>query len=292
MFITIRESDNFVLSCSNEVPELEEGQFYIWDSFNFEPSLEDAQWRYLGDHKFELRYMKDGSDLNSLQYTYSEFMNIIGYKNIGHLLQYKTIKDGYKIWAYDDSQYFYCKINTIDNTNDIIDFEENFKDDANKKLLSKESATNWLKVRSRKASGDIYLNWIYFTTGDENSFDNGGDGDYTILATSTKTIIDFNPSYDYELEGGMIRTIGDITSNSIKASLVFAPDIPKEMGGSECPINNVKFDNEKKYYEMRTDVKLIKYRSDVPIANKARLELTHSVEDSINFEFCLYIFRI
>lgn len=51
-------------------------------------------------------------------------------------------------------------------------------------------------------------------------------------ATITKTVIDFEPTYDYEVIGGYIRTLNDITMD-IRIWIVAVPDIDAGSGGSK-----------------------------------------------------------
>lgn len=52
------------------------------------------------------------------------------------------------------------------------------------------------------------------------------------LATAVKTVIDFEPPYDYEIIGGDMRTLTTI-STDIRLWLIAVPDIPANMGGSK-----------------------------------------------------------
>lgn len=51
-------------------------------------------------------------------------------------------------------------------------------------------------------------------------------------STIVKTVIDFEPNHDYEIIGGFIRTINDITAD-IRIWIIAVPDIPSGSGGSK-----------------------------------------------------------
>lgn len=52
------------------------------------------------------------------------------------------------------------------------------------------------------------------------------------LLTATRTVIDFEPPYDYELIGGSLRTLTTIMSD-IRMWIVAVPDVPAPMGSKE-----------------------------------------------------------
>lgn len=51
-------------------------------------------------------------------------------------------------------------------------------------------------------------------------------------ANAVKTVIDFEPTYDYEIIGGFVGTLNDITQD-IRLYIIGAPDIPAQSGGSK-----------------------------------------------------------
>ena len=292
-YIIIKKDSGMVVDYvqAETPPTIEADEKILCQKHNFEPPVDIAQYRHIGDFKFEKRYMKDGSCLPDNYYFYDDFIVLLNSKHMTATLQYKELDDGYLLFFEDANVLSYCRLNNIDHADEIQDFETNYKIGSNSKIATVESSTNWLKTRSRKASGDIYLNWVYFDTSTTTGFDNGGDTDYSIIVDGNNTYIDFNPSYNYEIEGGIIRLIGDLTGNSIKFKWVFAPDIPVEYGGSYVPVNNIKFDNEKKFYEMKSDVKLMK-EDGMDVANKIRLHVEHGENETVSVEYCLFIFKV
>lgn len=51
-------------------------------------------------------------------------------------------------------------------------------------------------------------------------------------ATIVKTVVDFEPPYDFEIIGGVLRTLTSISAD-IRLWIVAVPDIPANMGGSK-----------------------------------------------------------
>jgi hypothetical protein len=93
--------------------------------------------------------------------------------------------------------------------------------------------------------------------------------------TIVKTVIDFEPPYDYEVIGGDLRTLTPITED-VRLWLVAAPDIPapngsKEMGGGI----NLKFLTPSNVWSV--DGRVTKYATYHPVlhTNKIRLILKY-----------------
>jgi hypothetical protein len=53
------------------------------------------------------------------------------------------------------------------------------------------------------------------------------------LNACTRTVVDFEPPFDYEIIGGALRINSDISASDIRIWIVAAPDIPANMGGSK-----------------------------------------------------------
>lgn len=76
-----------------------------------------------------------------LEMDYSEFINItITQKNLRH--QYKLKEQGtdkyYYLFAYDDGIEYMCKINNIDDVDNVSDYETNHIANANKRIVDEE----------------------------------------------------------------------------------------------------------------------------------------------------------
>jgi hypothetical protein len=198
--------------------------------------------------------------------------------------------DAYSLKAFDGCYVLEIDVANIpDNNAEYTDFVSHYLSLSNKKIIPFETVTGWLKVRSRKLSGDLQMNFIYFTTGILSSFDDGGVTEYSMLINEAKTLtcIDFSPAYDCELGGGGIRVISDLSGKNLKVNFIAAPDIPSQYGGSFKFVGNKRFDSYRMEYQLDTDPKLIKYNAAIPTANKMRLEVTHGATDLIAIEYYL-----
>ena len=126
-----------------------------------------------------------------------------------------------------------------------------------------ESSSGWVRTRARKQFGDLKGKFIYFTTGDDQSLDSGGDSDYSITVTSTGTYIDYYPNFNYEISGGSVvvhESSGYMIDKELKISFILAPDIPVEYGGSWPFISNKKLNQFCLSYERNVDPKYLRYR--------------------------------
>lgn len=68
---------------------------------------------------------------------------------------------------------------------------------------------------------------------------NGSDNEITTpglaginYASAVKSVLDFEPAYDYEIIGGTLRTLNDITTD-LRLWIIGVPDIPAGSGGSK-----------------------------------------------------------
>jgi hypothetical protein len=53
-----------------------------------------------------------------------------------------------------------------------------------------------------------------------------------------KTVFTFEPTWDYEIIGGTIKTANDVTDD-VRVWVVAVPDVPANMGGSKIMVQNV-----------------------------------------------------
>lgn len=153
-----------------------------------------------------------------------------------------------------------------------------------------ESGTSWLKVRPRRIAGDLYINFVYFTTTSTGSFDAGDDPHFSMSVSEdqTKTYIDFNPDYTYEAGGGGIIMLSSTSTGECKVTFIGAPDYPPEYGGSIEFIRNKKLSMERKEYILNDiDPKSMRYSAGTPGTNKLRLQVEHAADEKISFEYYL-----
>lgn len=209
------------------------------------------------------------STLTIRTYTWANWKLVYAVK--GSLFQYEDDGTLYTIWTYDGIDTHTCQIwkgavpnLTIEtytqNQNDIdkVDFENNFKALGNQALTqsdtdgaqivrNKAARKGWtycslpFEFETSKLSDTLYAkdfqgNDRTFITmkvydGDDNEVTEPGLANIN-LTTIVKTVIDFEPHYDFEIVGGELRTLTTI-ADDLRLWLVAVPDIPANMGGSK-----------------------------------------------------------
>lgn len=109
---------------------------------------------------------------------------------------------------------------------------------------------------------------------------------------AVKTVIDWEPPFDYEIIGGQLKTHTTIT-NDVYAYVIGVPDLTPAQGGSKefiCCIN-MKFisANDSVNADGRAS-KLLKYDATYH-TNKMRLILTHPAGDVCEFLMIFEVFK-
>ncbi len=109
------------------------------------------------------------------------------------------------------------------------------------------------------------------------------------LNTAVKTVIDFEPPFDYEIIGGNLRTVNSITAD-VRLWIVGAPDIPAQYGGSKEMAGgiNLKYLSPGQIYSVDGRVtKMLPY-SATTHSNKLRLIFKYAAgtneQMAVNFE--------
>jgi len=295
MYIKVNKNTRIIEDYSEELfSDLSEDYFQLKTTFDFRPSLEEGHWKNVKGHIFEFIAYKDNRHFSDNQYSYTDFINLVGFKNGLNRLQFKELTNLYKIWFVDGTVESFCLLYKDFDSASINDFKTKYQSYSNQKIDPIETATGWMKIRSRKVSGDLKGKYVYFTTGDDQSLDADGDTHYSIAVTTGKTIIDFMPNYNYEIAGGYVRinaTAMEMEDNWVKAKFIMAPDIPVEYGGSWPFISNKKFNKYCLEYSREVDPKLMKYDAVNPI-NKIRLELTYDTNPEVEVEIYLDIYIV
>jgi len=153
-----------------------------------------------------------------------------------------------------------------------------------------ESITKWVKVRPRIIAGDVYINFVYFTTTSTGSLDAGNDSDYSILVSEdqTMTYVDYCPEHSYEIGGGTIEILESTSTGHCTLSFIGAPDYSVEHGGSVEFIRNKKLSVTRTSYSLLgIDPKLMRYHAEYPGVNKVRLKIVHAPGEKISMELLL-----
>lgn len=143
------------------------------------------------------------------------------------------------------------------DTTDKVDFETNYKPNANPTLTDGEGI-NVSRIKIAKKGWTYHHRAIDFDTStlaslvneDKDSADlgdasikfyNSSDVELTTQGdcdtSCVKTVVEFEPSWDYELIGGQL-VVGTKISQDYRAWMVAVPDLTPAQGGSKIMINN------------------------------------------------------
>lgn len=113
------------------------------------------------------------------------------------------------------------------------------------------------------------------------------------LATCVKTVIDFEPNFDFEIIGGSLR-INSNPASDIRLWIVGAPDIPVEFGGSKEFTSgiNLKFLAPDSAFDI--DGRVTKFLAYDPVnhTGKMRFILKHPAGSTVNLQFVVHIYRL
>ena len=229
---------------------------------------------------------------------YLDFKSIISVKNLAIQFEKQIINNEigyvYYLYSYDGPIKYECAVSSSD---DITDFENNYKENSNKAIDVRDVGTGLLKVRPRDVEGILALVFVYFKTGDITSLDSSNNPDFSIsIHTSTglsktSTYIDYNPKFGYYITGGIFKPIEQIpVSNFIIINFIFSPDLPPIYGGNWYFINNKRVYTNNDTLDITVPSKYVKYYPEFPSANKLRLQVVHDTILSIECEFTLKLF--
>ena len=153
-----------------------------------------------------------------------------------------------------------------------------------------EYEDNYQSIEKRRFLQGMY---VYWRTG-VNVIDSDSLSIWSIdVSTSGITLIEFAPAFDYEIEGGRLTFLDEISSLSdvMKVSMILAPDIPASSGGSIKLIRNKRIVLDYESIELVVNRKFIRYNSSVPAASVLQIRIDHDATDNVDFEFFARIYR-
>lgn len=269
-----------------------------------------------------------GSNFTQRIYTWSQWKTVYTIKGLP--FQYEDDNNVYTIWSYDQSEVFMCQIwkNSIpdsaqitqsQNDLDKTDFETNFKSSGNLSLGQIDiDGAQIVRIKAAKKGWSFWAVPIEFTTStlgasvyckDSNLSDIPGitakvynDANVEIttagplnvnLSTITKTVIDFEPPFDYEIIGGALR-INENPAVDARLWIVGAPDIPAQYGGSKEFASgiNLKFLAPDSSFDI--DGRVAKFLTYNPTTHqgKMRMIIRHPAGTSINIQITIHIYRM
>jgi len=157
-----------------------------------------------------------------------------------------------------------------------------------------EITTSTLDTIYCKTSDDVSIPWINCKIYDASNQEITTPGLLNAnLNSCVKTVIDFEPNFDYEIIGGALR-INSNPSQDIRLWIVGAPDIPAQYGGSKEFASgiNLKFLAPDSSFEIDGRVtKYLTYNSSTH-QGKMRVILKHPDGLQVNMQLVIQIYRL
>lgn len=240
------------------------------------------------------------------------------YSTKGSPFQYEDDGVLYTIWTYDADEIHMCQIwketvptltlvnySQIQNDIDKTDFETNYKSIGNLPLTQLDSdGASIVRMKAAKRGWTYFACPIEFSTSTLNSlysklsdgtnrsgitikYYNGSGTEVTTtgllnvnLATIVQTVVDFEPSYDYEIIGGELRIDQDITNiQDCRLYIIAAPDIPAIYGGSKEMTGGINLRYLAPQNTMVVDGRVSKFLTynATTHTNKLRFILNHTI---------------
>lgn len=229
-------------------------------------------------------------------------------------IQWVDINQRYWLKAYDGPFILECIIRKSESpSEEQADFETNYKENGNKSFSDidgtpfqryKASKKGWTYLAVPFEFQTSRLSDLTFQqdmsgsnrTWFNHKIYNGSDVEITTagllnanLNTAVKTVIDFEPPFDYEIIGGNLRTVNAITAD-VRLWIVGAPDIPAGYGGSKEMAGgiNLKYLSPGQIYSVDGRVtKMLTYSASIH-SGKLRLIFKYAAgtneQMAINFE--------
>ena len=250
----------------------------------------------------------------------------------GFIMQYDEDVEKYLIYGYDGPEVHICYVykgtlsedlaafySQVQNDADKVDFETNFKPTGNQALSQIDTDNAQIvRIKAAKRGWSFWALPIELTTstisGTTYAKDAGGtditgiicriydenNGEITTpgllnanLSTCVKTVLDFEPTFDYEMIGGELR-INNNPASDIRLWIIGAPDIPAIYGGSKEFASgvNLKFMAPDASFEI--DGRVTKYVTYNAITHqgKLRLILKHAAGMSVNIQFVIHMYKL
>lgn len=231
-------------------------------------------------------------------------------------IQWMQISNKYFLQAIDGQFKLECIIPVQDPANDDqLDFETNYKASGNVSFSDidgipffrlKASRKGWsfwavpIEITTSTIGGSLYCK----DSANNNipglvcKIYNGNDEEITTpgllnahLATCVKTVLDFEPAFDYEMIGGELR-INSNPGQDIRLWVVGAPDIPAQYGGSKEFASGVNLKFLDTSFEIDGRVtKYVTYNGQ-DHRGKLRVILKHPAGSTVNMQFVVHTYRL
>ncbi len=238
--------------------------------------------------------------------------------NLKGTLQYIEDTDNIYVFLVDGSFYLTCIINKHVDKESVEDFETNYKPTANLNLWQNDTdGAQIVRLKAAKKGWSFWAVPVEITTStlsgslyckDSSEVDipgvsckiyNSNNQEITTagvlnanLNTCVKTVIDFEPTFDYEIIGGALR-INSNPAQDMRLWIVGAPDIPAQYGGSKEFASgiNLKFLGPDSSFEV--DGRVTKFLTYDPNTHqgKMRMILRHPAGAQVNMQLVIHLYR-
>lgn len=239
--------------------------------------------------------------------------------NIKGVLQYVEDSDNIYVFLVDGSFSLTCLINKHVDKESVEDFNTNYKSLANLSLWQNDTdGAQIVRLKAAKKGWSFWAIPIEITTSTLNGSlfcqDNAGNNvpgltckiynsnneEITTagvlnanLNTCVKTVLDFEPAFDYEMIGGDLR-INSNPAQDVRLWIVGAPDIPAQLGGSKEFASgvNLKFLAPDSSFTIDGRVsKFVPYNA-VAHTGKLRVILKHPAGTQVNLQVVIHMYRL
>lgn len=248
-------------------------------------------------------------------------------------IQYVDADGNYYLAAIDAAFRLDCVLNKTQNVDEVAEFEATYKTNGNRTLTQKMllddgngNVANQLdtdnalivRIKAAKRGWSFWAVPIEITTStiggsmyakdsagvdipgitckiyDSNNEEITTPGALNVnLAGCVKTVLDFEPAFDFEMIGGALR-INSNPSQDVRLWVIGAPDIPAQFGGSKEFASgiNLKFLAPDSSFEIDGRVSKYVTYSAVTHSGKLRVLLKHPAGLNLNLQFVIHTYRL
>lgn len=249
-----------------------------------------------------------------MKVSWTIFKNFVDERSLS--VQWIDLNNRYWMKAFDEAFVLECDLaKDPSDTDELDDFETNYKSDGNRKLGSPKDSDGSLMQRTKiTTTGWHYqLHGIEFSTSQLDSVvSNKSDGtsfgfstikcydvdgielttQETCNTSAVHTVIDWEPTHDYEIIGGILKQ-KTIPASDVRLWVVGVPDIPAIYGGSKPFVTNINLSYIGLEDGVRVDGRSPKYMaySASYHTNKLRLIFKHvaGLEHPMHMIFEMFI---
>lgn len=232
--------------------------------------------------------------------------------------RYLSIQNIYYLYAIDEPFQFECLIHQ-NGGDDQVDFEANYKaaafttfsqfdTDGAQIVRQKAAKRGWsfwalpIEITTSTIGGTLYCKDSSGTDipGLTCKIYDGNNAEITTpgvlnanLNNCVKTVIDFEPAFDYEIIGGQLR-INSNPSTDIRMWIIGAPDIPAQYGGSKEFASGVNFKFLATDSSFEVDGRATKFVSYNAATHqgKLRMLLKHPAGTQVNMQFVIHFYKL